>query len=294
MMSDYEATDQTADDSDLWHVQLASGDVCLMTLDELDDAFQTSVISENTYLWQEGATGWVTLREVAGLDTDDSAEDVADTATHQQHNPFVQPDAASESVWPAAPASVWPHEAASWPPAPALASNGYAPTFAPPLQAMGPNSTAPVVSPLRDMDFEIDNVDFAKKKHPMRWMFAAVLVGAAGFGAVKYKLVPIPTDSTPAVNAALAMPLPTSEPAATPTPQPPPTPVAAPAPEPAKVLPDDVKARLASADDALAKKQKARQQQRHASPRSSRSHASTGEKVFHKGGETGDPLNSAL
>ncbi len=269
MMSDYEATDQTADDSDLWHVQLASGDVCLMTLDELDDAFQTGVISENTYLWQEGATGWVTLREVAGLDADDSAEDVADTATHQQHNPFVQPDS----------------------------SNGYAPTFAPPLQAMGPNSTAPVVSPLRDMDFELDNVDFAKKKHPMRWMFAAVLVGAAGFGAVKYKLVPIPADSTPAVNAALAMPLPTSEPAATPTPQPPPTPVAAPAPEPAKVLPDDVKARLANADDALAKKQKARQQQlqqRHASPRSSRSHASTGEKVFHKGGETGDPLNSAL
>ena len=77
-MSYYEATDQTANDSDLWHVQLASGDVCLMTLDQLDDAFQSGVISENTYLWQEGATGWVTLREVAGLDADDSAEEAAD------------------------------------------------------------------------------------------------------------------------------------------------------------------------------------------------------------------------
>jgi hypothetical protein len=296
-MSEYEATDQTANDSDLWHVQLASGDVCLMTLDQLDDAFQTGVISENTYLWQEGATGWVTLREVAGLDTDDSAEEVADTATHQQHNPFVQADAASESVWPAAPAPVWPQESAAWPPQP-VANNLYAPTFAPPLQAMGPHSTAPVVSPLNDMDFEIDNVDFGKKKHPVRWMFAAVLVGAAGFGAVKYKLVPIPTDSTPAVNAALAMPLPPAEPVAAPTPQPPPTPVAAPAPDPAKALPDDVKARLASADKQLADKQKARQQKlqqrRAASPRSARSHASSGEKVFHKGGETGDPLDSAL
>jgi len=293
-MSEYEATDQT-EDSDLWHVQLASGDVCLMTLDQLDDAFQTGVISENTYLWQEGATGWVTLREVAGLDADDSAEEALDTATHQQHNPFVQADAASESVWPAAPAPVWPQESSTWPPQPAIVSNGYAPSFAP--QPIGPHSTAPVVSPLNDMDFEVDRVDFGRKKHPIRWMFAAALVGAAGFGAVKYKLIPIPTDSTP-MNAAITSPVPPSEPAATPTPETPPMPVAAPAPEPAKVLPDDVKARLASADKSLADKQKARQQQlqqrRAASPRSSRSHASGGEKVFHKGGETGDPLNSAL
>jgi hypothetical protein len=296
-MSEYEATDQTAD-SDLWHVQLASGDVCLMTLDQLDDAFQTGVISENTYLWQEGATGWVTLREVAGLDADDSADEVADTATHQQHNPFVQADAISESVWPSAPAAVWPQESSTWPPQPAVANQMFAPTFAPPLQAMGPHSTAPVVSPLNDMDFELDRVDFGKKKHPIRWMFAAALVGAAGFGAVKYKLVSIPFDMTPAVNAAITNPVPPSEPVAAPTPQPPPTPVAAPPPEPTKALPDDVKARLATADKALADKQKARQQQlqqrRAASPRSSRSRPSSGEKVFHKGGETGDPLDSAL
>jgi hypothetical protein len=55
MMSHHEATGYTPEiDGDLWHVQLASGDVCLMTLEQLDDAFQTSVINENTYLWQEG------------------------------------------------------------------------------------------------------------------------------------------------------------------------------------------------------------------------------------------------
>jgi hypothetical protein len=60
-----------------------------------------------------------------------------------------------------------------------------------------------------------------------------------------------------------------------------------------------VKQRLANADKALAEKQRQKQQQlqlRHSSaPRSSRSRTSGGgEKVFHKGGETGDPLDSAL
>src|SRR6185436_10735447 len=101
-MSYIEATGATPADDDLWHVQLASGDVCLMSLEQLDDAFQTGVISENTYLWQEGATGWVTLREVAGLDADE-AEDLSEHA-EPQANPFVQPDYASDSVWPAAQA----------------------------------------------------------------------------------------------------------------------------------------------------------------------------------------------
>ena len=63
-MSYYEATDNT--DSDLWHVQLASGEVCTMTLDLLDDAFQDGIISEQTYVWQEGSSDWVTLGELLG------------------------------------------------------------------------------------------------------------------------------------------------------------------------------------------------------------------------------------
>ena len=215
-MSYIEATDPTPADDDLWHVQLASGDVCLMTLDQLDDAFQTGVVSENTYLWQEGATGWVTLREVAGLDADE-AEDLSDHA-EPQANPFVQPDYASESVWPAAQPAPTYNYAAQDP-------------FAPPVQHMGPHSTAPVVSPMRDMDFDLEP-NFGRKKHPGRWLFAAALIGAAGFGAMKYNLLPTSQSAAPALPPAVAaIPLPVDPPAAAPV-TPPPTPAAAPAPEP--------------------------------------------------------------
>jgi hypothetical protein len=290
-MSYYEATESTPADDDLWHVQLASGEVCMMTLDQLDDAFQNGVISENTYLWQEGATGWVTLREVAGLDSDEP-EDLTDQV-EPQANPFVHSDHASESVWPQASAPGPTYNYASQDP--------FAPPvqYAPPVQVMGPHSTAPVVSPMRDMDFDLEPVNFGRKRHPGRWLFAAALVGAAGFGAVKYNLIPISQgDATPVAPAA-ASPVPQADIA--PAPQPPPAPVATtpPAPEPAKTaLTDDVKARLANADKSLADKQKAKQQQAHernATRSSSRRSSSSGAKgVFSKGGETGDPLNASL
>jgi hypothetical protein len=240
-MSYTEAIDVTEEsDEDLWHVQLASGDVCLMTLEQLDDAFQTGVIHENTYLWQEGATGWVTLRDVAGLDSDGGS-------AHQ--------------------------------------ANGYDPhgIYAPPLQNMGPHSTVPVVTPINDMEFDLEPVSFKKKRSGGKMLFAAALIGAAGFGAVKYGLVQSPS-SGPAVNAPAASPVPPSDMAVQPATPPPAVEVpAAPKPDPAK---------------ALAEKQKVKQQQaqqHRAAPRSSsRSRPSGGEKVFHKGGETGDPLNSAL
>ncbi len=287
-MSYYEATDQTEaeTENELWHVQLASGDVCMMTLEQLDDAFQTGVISENTYLWQEGATGWVTLREVAGLDADE-AEDVSEHA-EPQANPFVQTDYASESVWPAAAAPAPVHNYAAHDP------------FAPPVQVAGPYSTAPMVSPMRDMDFDIEPVNFGRKKHPGRWLVAAALVGAAGFGAVKYNLVPIAHNEAAAVvpPSVAAIPLPVDPPAAA-AQMPPSTPAAATPPADTKpALADDVKERLAKADKALASKQQAKQQQmqqKHAGGRSSPRRSASGAKgVFTQGGETGDPLNSSL
>jgi hypothetical protein len=289
-MSDYEAIEPVESDDDLWHVQLGSGDVVMMTLEELDDAFQGGSIHENTYLWQEGATGWVTLREVAGLDADEDAAPAS-----QAVNPFVQSDYVSDSVWPSAPP---------------VTSFGYAAQdiYAPPLQAMGPHSTAPVVSPLRGFELDLDEqVDFGRKKRSGgKWLFAAALIGAAGFGATKYKLLPFPqASSTPVVNAMAASPVPPPEVAA-PTPPPPApapvatTPPAAPAPEtvPAKAtVADEVKQRLAAADKALAERQKAKQQQlqqRHSATRSRSPRASGGGTPFRKGGEVGDPLNSAL
>jgi len=290
-MSYNEATDHTESDSDLWHVQLASGEVCLMTLELLDDAFQTGVIHENTYLWQEGATGWVTLRDVAGLDSDDDSSHQSNGFGNSGHAPQSSAPpgyGATDSAWPpVAPAPAYGYDAQG--------------IYAPPIQNMGLHSTVPVVAPIRDMEFDLDPVSFKKKRSGGKMLFAAAVVGAVAFGAVKYGLVQVPQGgSDPAANAAAVSPVPPSDMAATRAqPASPPAIVdipATPKPDPAKVLPDDVKQRLANADKALAERQRAKQQQLQQSrsaPRSSRSRPS-GEKVFHKGGETGDPLNSAL
>jgi hypothetical protein len=153
---------------------------------------------------------------------------------------------------------------------------------------------------MRDMDFDLEPVNFGKKRHPGRWLFAAALIGAAGFGAVKYNLVPtLQSNASPVPPSVAAIPLPVETAAAPQTPPPAPVATTPPAPEPAKNLNDDVKQRLAEADKKLAAKQKAKQQQaqtRHAasgsSPRRSSSNGAKG--VFSKGGETGDPLNSSL
>jgi hypothetical protein len=156
---------------------------------------------------------------------------------------------------------------------------------------------------MRDMDFDLEPVNFGKKRRPGRWLFAAALIGAAGFGAVKYNLIPTSQgDSVPVAPVAAASPVPQADIA--PAPQaPPPAPVATtpPAPDPKNALSDDQRARLASADKNLADKQKAKQQQLqqkrasgggHSSSRHGSSNGAKG--VFTKGGETGDPLNSSL
>ena len=52
---------------ELWHVQLGGG-VRTMTLDELDQAFQSGVIDERTMVLKAGALHWTTLGDIAGLD----------------------------------------------------------------------------------------------------------------------------------------------------------------------------------------------------------------------------------
>src|SRR5260221_11380366 len=131
-MGYYEATDST--DSDLWHVQLASGEVCTMTLDLLDDAFQDGIINEQTYVWQEGSPDWVTLGEVAGLDAVDSEAAVLMSSTY--------------------PDSPWPTTviAPTYPPTsmdPRYLANPYSPTA---------QSTAPVAGDISDIEFDLGSV----------------------------------------------------------------------------------------------------------------------------------------
>ncbi len=58
---------------DLWRVQLATGEVRVMSLDALDDAFQSGVITESTPVLPPGASAWTKLADAAGLDAGESA-----------------------------------------------------------------------------------------------------------------------------------------------------------------------------------------------------------------------------
>jgi hypothetical protein len=61
---------------DFWHVQLPNGSVCTMTLDELDEAFQSDRIHEGTYVLKHGETSWATLSALLGLDGEEPAPSV--------------------------------------------------------------------------------------------------------------------------------------------------------------------------------------------------------------------------
>jgi hypothetical protein len=92
-MSPPEATPSTTDVNthagmDLWRVQLATGEVRVMSLDALDDAFQAGSITGNTPVLPPGATAWTRLADAAGLD---------DAPSHESNVPSVAPMAVSVS-----------------------------------------------------------------------------------------------------------------------------------------------------------------------------------------------------
>lgn len=67
-MSSHEGMDATNAGIDLWRVQLADGEMRAMSLDALDDAFQSGLISESTLVLPPGAAAWTKLADAAGLD----------------------------------------------------------------------------------------------------------------------------------------------------------------------------------------------------------------------------------
>ena len=96
-MSSEDATPSTghAEDShvtthagmDLWRVQLMTGEVRVMSVDALDDAFQAGIITESTPVLPPGASAWTRLADAAGLDA----------PTHESNVPSVAPMAVSIS-----------------------------------------------------------------------------------------------------------------------------------------------------------------------------------------------------
>ncbi len=66
-MSSFENAESTDAGIDLWRVQLGSGEVRVMSVDALDDAFQAGTIDENTPVLAPGTATWSKLGEAAGL-----------------------------------------------------------------------------------------------------------------------------------------------------------------------------------------------------------------------------------
>jgi hypothetical protein len=53
-------------DEETWLVQLANGDVRMMTVEQLDEAFQKGTIDESTLVRRDGAGAWVKLGDELG------------------------------------------------------------------------------------------------------------------------------------------------------------------------------------------------------------------------------------
>lgn len=54
-----ELPDEPVDD--IWHVQVAAGDVRIVTLEKLDDLFRYDVIDDQVFVWQKGMAEWIRL-----------------------------------------------------------------------------------------------------------------------------------------------------------------------------------------------------------------------------------------
>jgi hypothetical protein len=319
-MSEVESTtDQTESNDPLWQVQLASGQVCRMTLELLDDAFQDGLISENTLIMQDGTSEWVTLREVAGLDSEDESESSTSETVVGATAMLIDAAVAAQAVAAApvhaapvqAPAPVRPAEPRPFmdpfappiqraaapvtqmvPPASTQAApfvfqgaQGQGqPSFAAPPEPLT-RSTAPVAA---DIDFDLDTVNFGQKRSPAKWIIGiAAVLGGLGFVAMNMNGT---TESIPPAVAAPAAPAAYES---RPTPAAEPTPAAPVVPAKA-ALSDDARKALLEADKARAAKA---QQQRAAQPSRGGGGSSGPRKKsdpFHKGGDKYDPLNASL
>jgi hypothetical protein len=256
-------TEAQTTDAEFWHVQLPSGEVRYYSLEELDEAFQRDEIDAKTFVLKQGETTWERLGALLGLDEDEAESPVA-----------AAPAVATPAV---VIASVTPPPVSIITPAPASFGDG----------AM---SLRPMVSDLSDIG-GLDDDDLAAAMKPKRKNMAfigggvalALILGVVGITKAS-------SGSAESTAAAAAAPPPAVV-----------APVAEPAPvvAPQATLSDDMKKSLLEADKAreakMAEKSAARAAESakyHVKSASYRT-PSTG-KVFHKGGNKYDPLNSAL
>ncbi|HEY4157603.1 MAG TPA: DUF4339 domain-containing protein [Polyangiaceae bacterium] len=269
---------------DRYYVQFDSREVELMSLEQLDAAFQANRIHENTYVCREGDNKWITLREVAGLDDADAEPDPAP----------VRPAALQSRQVAAAPVRA---------PVPAYS--------VPPRSA--PLSVAPMVASIPPLPgpYDLDDEDMFRPKKRGRYVLVAAALAVVG-GSVAFAatggaaslVASLPHTTAAGAQATDALTLSTLK-AAT-NPPPPAAPVAAPAPPPpvaatdapkaaAPQFSDDMKNALLAADKQRSDKHAAKVKSVHGSPSASAPHRSSSSSGgLRSGGSAYDPLNGKL
>jgi hypothetical protein len=93
--------EEVGGEQDLWHVEVAPNDVRIVTLDQLDQAFQDGIVTETTRVWQDGMPCAVSLGELLGAGHDD--EPISEPTHHVPYSPYEQAQYAAPSHYPAQP-----------------------------------------------------------------------------------------------------------------------------------------------------------------------------------------------
>jgi hypothetical protein len=210
-------TDTSGIEADLWHVEVTPGNVLVVTLDQLDDAFNQGLVNEQTRVWQDGMACAVPLHELLGLDSEGSEPDVP--APQHRHAIPPAPVLVPQSYPPPAayrPAAIAPQSrapvashASAWPPVVARPSSAPPPASTP--TAWQANA-APSVIPTA-FDISDDFVPFARPKRRGAMLFAVMSVLAIGGGAAVFAHNNgLTLTLTPSTAAAVAPPAPVVEP----------------------------------------------------------------------------------
>jgi hypothetical protein len=271
---------------DLWHVQLESGEVRQLTLDQLDAFFQNGIIDEDTYILQDGEMDWRKLRDVLGLD-DEPAAPEAPAPAPVYVAPAPAPAAATlvGVAPPPNPFAPAPLPADLTTPTPAAVSYGAVPSYRP-----QPYSIRPVVSEIDAEELSMDEAVFRKSNKP-KYFVAGGIVAAVGL-MLAFVVASRAGSSSHAVdltaNVAAAAPTTPPQPSVT-IPPPPPVETQAPA---APKLNDDAKKALAAKDNQFAQKLDQRRQAKAAKNVAASTHKSSA--PFSKSGNAYDPLNAKL
>src|SRR5215831_20765397 len=141
MMDNFESTNGA--NKDIWHVQLSSGEIRVMSLEQLDEAFHDGVVSENTFIYQAGMNDWIRLGALAGLEGEEESstpvsEDAVTIPMPPPPHPIVLDVTPPGHVLSAAPAQLG---AISMAPPPSFAAAALTSNA-----AVAPNSFAPLAS----------------------------------------------------------------------------------------------------------------------------------------------------